>query len=440
MEQENNQNLNKKEEKKQLSPQELQKRKKLIVFPIMTLAFIGCMWLIFAPSSKDETKDNEIGGFNTNIPLPKEDGIVGDKKTAYEQEQMRYKQEERMRSLQDFGFILGEDNKASEDLSLTSELSDKREATSSPNYYRGASSRNNSYVQSSAYAYQDINRQLGSFYETPEEDPEKEEMTRKIEELEAQLNEKENTQSTADEQLALLEKSYELAAKYMNGGQGQALKQITPTSPIQEKAQTLPVKPVMETTVSGLQTPISDAEFIAAYSQPRNLGFNTAVGTKISMNKNTILACVHEDQSVMDGQNVRLRLLEPLQAGNIIVPKNTLLSGTTRIQGERMDINISSLEYEGNIIPVALSVYDLDGQKGLSVPSSLEMQALNEGMANIGAGLGSSFTVNKNAGAAIVSDLTRGVLQGGSQYLSKKFRTVKVNLKANYQVMLFTQE
>jgi hypothetical protein len=48
-------------------------------------------------------------------------------------------------------------------------------------------------------------------------------------------------------------------------------------------------------------------------------------------------------------------------------------------------------------------------------------------MANIGAGLGSSFTVNQNAGAAIVSDLPRGILQGGSQYLSKKFRTVKIN-------------
>ena len=158
------------------------------------------------------------------------------------------------------------------------------------------------------------------------------------------------------------------------------------------------------------------------------------------MGKNTILACIHEDQSVMDGQNVRLRLLEPLQAGHIRMPKNSLLSGTARVQGERMDINISSLEYEGNIIPVELVVYDSDGQKGLSVPSSLEMQALNEGMANIGAGLGSSFTVNQNAGTAIVSDLTRGVLQGGSQYLSKKFRTVKVNLKADYKVMLYTKQ
>ncbi|KGL51722.1 conjugal transfer protein [Porphyromonas macacae] len=443
---EQNQNLNQetsnnkeRKEKKQLSPQELQKRKKLIIFPLMFLAFAGCMWLIFAPSSKDEVKPDEIGGFNADIPLPKEDGIYSDKKTAYEQESMKSKQEDRMRSLQDFGFTLGEENKVTDNLSLTADLPEEQPARNNRSYY-GGSSRNSSYVQSSAYAYQDINRQLGSFYETPKEDPEKEELARKIEELESRLYERENTQSTADEQLALLEKSYELAAKYMNGGQEQAVKQVTPTASIQGKVQALPVQAVTEQTVSGLQVPMSDAEFIAAYSQPRNFGFNTAVGTESLMGKNTILACIHEDQSVMDGQNVRLRLLEPLQAGHIRMPKNSLLSGTARVQGERMDINISSLEYEGNIIPVELVVYDSDGQKGLSVPSSLEMQALNEGMANIGAGLGSSFTVNQNAGAAIVSDLTRGVLQGGSQYLSKKFRTVKVNLKADYKVMLYTKQ
>lgn len=77
----------------------------------------------------------------------------------------------------------------------------------------------------------------------------------------------------------------------------------------------------------------------------------------------------------MDGQTVKLRLLEPLQAGNVIVPKNSLVSGSAKVQGERLEILVSSLEYAGNIIPVELAVYDSDGQKGLSVPSSLEQEA-----------------------------------------------------------------
>lgn len=69
---------------------------------------------------------------------------------------------------------------------------------------------------------------------------------------------------------------------------------------------------------------------------------------------------------------MKLRLLEPLQAGNLVIPQNTLVSGTGKVQGERLDIVVSSIEYRGNLLPVELAVYDSDGQKGLSVPSSLE--------------------------------------------------------------------
>ena len=163
-------------------------------------------------------------------------------------------------------------------------------------------------------------------------------------------------------------------------------------------------------------------------------------GSGYSIGKNTIRACVHNDQTLMDGQTVKLRLLEPLQAGNVIVPKNSLVSGSAKVQGERLDILVSSLEYAGNIIPVELAVYDSDGQKGLSVPSSLEQEAAKEAMANIGAGLGTSISFAQSAGQQVAMDITRGLMQGGSQYLAKKFRTVKVHLKANYQVMLYAKQ
>ncbi|MDL2243689.1 conjugative transposon protein TraM, partial [Bacteroidales bacterium OttesenSCG-928-J19] len=39
----------KKEEKpkKELTPQQIQKRKKMLVYPLFALVFIGAMWLIF---------------------------------------------------------------------------------------------------------------------------------------------------------------------------------------------------------------------------------------------------------------------------------------------------------------------------------------------------------------------------------------------------------
>ena len=425
-------------EKKELTPQQIQQRKKMLIYPLMGLVFLGSMYLIFAPSEKDETKVENVGGFNADIPQPKGDGIISDKKTAYEQEQMENKQADKMHSLQDFAFSLGEEN--GEDLTLIDDAPAEKPKNAVIDFGAGAPNNSRSSIQSSAAAYRDMNRQLGSFYETPKEDKEKEELKRQVEELTARLDAKENSAGSMDEQVALMEKSYELAAKYMNGGQPGQVAQVTPTVAIQEKGNATPVKAVSDRTVSGLQQPMSNAEFIAEYSKPRNYGFNTAVGSGYSMGKNTIRACVHNDQTLMDGQTVKLRLLEPLQAGNVVVPKNSLVSGSAKVQGERLDILVSSLEYAGNIIPVELAVYDSDGQKGLSVPSSLEQEAAKEAMANIGAGLGTSISFAQSAGQQVAMDITRGLMQGGSQYLAKKFRTVKVHLKANYQVMLYAKQ
>ncbi|MCS2335912.1 conjugative transposon protein TraM [Bacteroides sp. BFG-606] len=432
----------KKEEKtkKELPPQQIQQRKKMLVYPLMGLVFLGSMYLIFAPSDKDEAKVENVGGFNADIPQPKGDGIISDKKTAYEQEQMENKQADKMRSLQDFAFSLGEENGNGEDLSLIDDAPAEKPKTNVIDFGAGAPNNSRSSIQSSAAAYRDMNRQLGSFYETPKEDKEKEELKRQVEELTARLDAKENGAGSMDEQVALMEKSYELAAKYMNGGQPGQVAQVTPTAAIQEKGSATPVKAISDRTVSGLQQPMSNSEFIAEYSKPRNYGFNTAVGSSYSMGKNTIRACIHNDQTLTDGQTVKLRLLEPLQAGNVIVPKNSLVSGSAKVQGERLDILVSSLEYAGNIIPVELAVYDSDGQKGLSVPSSLEQEAAKEAMANIGAGLGTSISFAQSAGQQVAMDITRGLMQGGSQYLAKKFRTVKVHLKANYQVMLYAKQ
>lgn len=432
-------------EKKELTPGQIQQRKKMLVYPLMGLVFLGSMYLIFAPSDKDETKIENVGGFNADIPQPKGDGIISDKKTAYEQEQMENKRADKMRSLQDFAFSLGEETEKGDDLNLIDDAPAEKPKTNVIDFGAGAPNNSRSSIQSSAAAYRDMNRQLGSFYETPKEDKEKEELKRQVEELTARLDAKESGAGSMDEQVALMEKSYKLAAKYMNGQNGQSsqpgqIAQVTPSAPVQGSGNATPVKAVSDRTVSRLHQPISNAEFIAEYSKPRNYGFNTAVGSGYSMGKNTIRACIHHDQTLTDGQTVKLRLLEPLQAGNVIVPKNSLVSGSAKVQGERLDILVSSLEYAGNIIPVELAVYDSDGQKGLSVPSSLEQEAAKEAMANIGAGLGTSISFAQSAGQQVAMDITRGLMQGGSQYLAKKFRTVKVHLKANYQVMLYAKQ
>ena len=411
--------------KRELTPQQIQQRRKMIVFPLMFLVFAGCMYLIFAPSDKEDVNVESVGGFNADIPLPAEDGIIADKQKAYEQAMMNRKQQDKIQSLQDFGFT--GDNEM-EEPQAEIELMPEEDAQS----------RRGGGASSSANAYRDINRQLSTFYETPAVDEEKEDLKRQVAELTDRLQQQQNATPTTDDQMALLEKSYELAARYMNDGRQVA--QVPVTGGIERKPNAVAVQAIRETTVSGLQQPMSDSDFIRAYSQPRNYGFNTAVGTGYAMGKNTVAACIHQDQTLTDGQAVKLRLLEPMQAGNIVVPKNTLVAGTAKVQGERLDILVSSIEYAGNIIPVELAVFDTDGQKGLSVPSSMEQEAFNEAMANIGSGLGTSISFAQSAGQQVAMDVTRGLLQGTSSYLAKKFRTVKVKLKAGYKVMLYAKQ
>jgi len=78
--------------------------KKYLVFALMFAVFAGSLWLIFAPSEKERKEQEQSVGFNTELPDPRNAGIVGDKKTAYEQDMMRRKQEEKMRTLEELSF------------------------------------------------------------------------------------------------------------------------------------------------------------------------------------------------------------------------------------------------------------------------------------------------------------------------------------------------
>ena len=95
-----------------------------------------------------------------------------------------------------------------------------------------------------------------------------------------------------------------------------------------------------------------------------------------------------------------------------------------------------AVQHGGAVVPVDLSVYDTNGNEGIPVPGSEELNAVKEIAANMGAGMGSSITITDDAGSQLLSDLGRSAIQGVSQYVSKKMRSVKVTLKAGYSVLL----
>lgn len=420
--------------KQELSMAERQKRKKMLIMPLFFLIFGGAMWLIFAPS--DDGKEQAIGltGFNAELPVPKDEGIVEGKRDAYEREAMRQKEQEKMKSLQDFSSMFNDteqSNYEQKDNTYNTSLQVEQPRNSTPRT-----------VQSSATAYQDINKQLGDWYEKPAETDRQSQsaMEQRIQELERRQEEAEAKKSEEDEQTALLEKSYQIAARYMPAQVGEQPVEETNVPRTGEKVKVQPVKQVHHNVVSLLSAPMSNDEFITAYSKPRNMGFLTAAGNEGVKDKNSIRACVNQTITLTNGKEVQLRLLEPMRAGNILIPANTLVTGACRIGGERLEVTINSIQYAGNIIPVELQVYDMDGQSGIFVPNNDEVKAAKEVASTLASSAGTSIMISDNAGSQLAADMGKGLIQGASQYISKKMSVVKVTLKANYKLLLLPKE
>ena len=233
-----------------------QEIKKYLVYAGMFLLFIGCMWWIFAPSKEDRQEETKKAGFNTELPDPRGAGIEGDKSAAYEQADMRRRQEEKMRTLEDFS-SLADEKRQENPQAVAVEIVPDSEYKGGGTSYRGGGNRGNAFA-SSASAYNDINATLGSFYQEPEEDPEKEALKAEVEQLKQAAAVQQPAQMTYEEQVALLEKSYEFAAKYTPGGGGANTGKQAGNEAVTRngKAKAVPVGLVSTPVVSSLPQPV----------------------------------------------------------------------------------------------------------------------------------------------------------------------------------------
>lgn len=380
------------------TPAERERLKRLAVYTLLTLSCLVCLWFIFAPSGEEETVK---GKANTELPDGTTEGMPESKIAAYEQEAMKKE-------------------KAQSD-STISAVTLQLDTVTAP-----AEPAVPDEIQNSANAYRQAQASLQDFY-VPDYS-----QTEQVAELQARIDELEMQNALAQQQtqqpdeMELLERSYQLAAQYMGNGNGNY--QAPPQSDEKGKRNVQPVQNVTHNVVSTLSAATNER------------GFNTSVGMKRSVGKNTIAAVIAGNQSVTNGQSVKLRTTEPMWIGNRLIPRNTVVVGAARLQDERLEIEITSVETNGSIYEVDLKVYDSDGQEGINIPNSMESDALHEIGANMGSTMGSSINISTDAGAQIASDVGRGLINGVSQYLTKKMRTVKVHLKSGYRVMLYQPE
>src|SRR5690606_24018334 len=95
------------------------KLKKPIIFALMGVVFLGCMYLIFKPSS-DKNKIEDIG-LNDAVPQATDAGMQSDKQKAYEQEMLEQKTQEKRNSLMSLSDYWNEDSTTNQEAVLTDE-------------------------------------------------------------------------------------------------------------------------------------------------------------------------------------------------------------------------------------------------------------------------------------------------------------------------------
>lgn len=157
-------------------------------------------------------------------------------------------------------------------------------------------------------------------------------------------------------------------------------------------------------------------------------------------NRNTISAVVDKTVILKDGDFLHLLLKDPIYLDGMTMPRNSTIVAKATVRGTRMQLLVNSIEYEGRIVSVNLTAYDMDGQEGVNIPSTVEREALKEAGAEMGGSVGNNFTFSSSAKDQIIAEAARTTMQGAAKYLQKKISAVRVRLKAGYRLFLIDTE
>jgi conjugative transposon TraM protein len=147
--------------------------------------------------------------------------------------------------------------------------------------------------------------------------------------------------------------------------------------------------------------------------------------------RNAIAAVIHNTQTVVAGSTIKMRLLSDVYIGGQLLKKDQFVFGTCTINGERLSIDINSIRNETSILPVELSVFDLDGMEGIYIPGAIARdagkQASSQSIQDV-----ELYSMDNSIG---VQAATAGI-DAMKGLFSKKAKLIKVTVKAGYQILL----
>ncbi|ROH97926.1 MULTISPECIES: conjugative transposon protein TraM [Chryseobacterium] len=398
-----------------------EKVKKPVFYFLMAAICATCFYLIFKPKSNNTLV--EEAGFNAVIPQAKDGQLQSDKQKAYEQQLLEQKNEEKRNTITTLSDYWNDQSTLNSNGNTSALISNKSTLQQSD--------------QNAINSYRSAQQTLSSFY--GRDDQEVNNLRKEISRLknEAMQNNPIPAGLGMNDQLELMEKSYQMAAKYLptTPREEESAPKEEPNKSTEKKVKLTSVRPAYSNIVSSLYREMSDSAFVAGLNQ--NRFYNAQNETVISVqSKNAIQGIIYETKTIVNESTLPIRLIEALQLGRTELPPGSLLIASGKFQGGRLQLTISSIQYKGSVYPVEINIYDNDGQLGLYVPYSPEQNAVSDVVANMSQASGTSIMMTQSAGQQVAADLSRGIVQGLSGYFQKRVRQLKVTVKAGHQVLL----
>lgn len=154
---------------------------------------------------------------------------------------------------------------------------------------------------------------------------------------------------------------------------------------------------------------------------------NTAPEEKFA----AIPAEVAAKQSLIQGAVLKLILSDTVTINGTLIPKGHEIFGLCNLTNQRLLVDIKTIRIGKHIIPVDLSIYSLDGIKGIAAPDAIVENAISGGADDAVRSL-QLLSMDQSIGTQVAGagiDAAKGLF-------SKKVRRVKMKVKAGFPILL----
>jgi len=147
--------------------------------------------------------------------------------------------------------------------------------------------------------------------------------------------------------------------------------------------------------------------------------------------QNAVEAVVHETKSVANGSKIKLRLLNDIYINGIFIPAGNFMFAEATINDLRLQMEIHSIIYNRSVLPVQLTIYDLDGIAGIDITEKAGRDVVKQGAANGLQGIELS-SINPS----VASQATSAGINMIKSLLGRRIKHVKVPIESGHKVLL----